>query len=381
MSILHISLTELRNSSRVLKITKTVSKINDLQVYIAAYHGLGLNEIELNDYAEIKRFKLSTRNYGNSFLIKLIKYLEFSYRIIKYYRYKNIKIVSVHSVGLLPLGFLLKFIFKNKLIYDTHELETETEGDHGLRKKIIKLVEKIFIKFVDHTFVVGENISKWYDSVYKIKTTTIYNTPFYKELENSKLLHKFFSLRHDQIIVLYQGGLSAGRGLMSILNTFLNRDNDNVVVIFMGSGPLKEDIINAAKSSKNIFYHEAVSPGSLLKYTCSADIGIHMISNTCLNHLYCMPNKLFEYTMAGLALLVSNMKEMEEFVVANKNGAVLNSISCSEISNSIDDLIKNNIHELKMNSLIAAKKYNWDVQEPKILSIYNSLLEKNDYNN
>ena len=374
MSILHISLTELRNASRVLKICKTVSKLNKSHVYIAAYHGEGLNEKEINDNVEISRFKLITRNCSKSFLIQGVKYLEFSYKIMRYYRSKNIKIVSVHSVGLLPLGFLLKLLFRTKLIYDTHELETETEGDLGLRQKINKQVERIFIKFVDHTFVVGENISKWYDSVYKINSTVIYNAPFYKEVENTKLFHEIFNLRDDQIIVLYQGGLSKGRGVISVLNTFLNRENDNVVVIFMGSGPLKEEIIKAANISQNIFFHEAVSPENLLRYTCSADIGIHMIFNTCLNHFYCMPNKLFEYTMAGLALMVSNMKEMEEFVVLNKNGAVLNSFLYDDISKSIDVLIESNICEIKENSLIAAKKYNWDVQEPKIIGVYNSLL-------
>ena len=61
----------------------------------------------------------------------------------------------------------------------------------------------------------------------------------------------------------------------------------------------------------------------MLRYTISADVGIHAIKNSCLNHYYCMPNKLFEYAMAGLPVIVSNMKEMRDFVLLNQMGVVV----------------------------------------------------------
>ena len=47
------------------------------------------------------------------------------------------------------------------MIYDTHELETETNELRGI-KSLAKIVEFIFINTVDHVFVVSENIADWY---------------------------------------------------------------------------------------------------------------------------------------------------------------------------------------------------------------------------
>ena len=61
------------------------------------------------------------------------------------------------------------------------------------------------------------------------------------------------------------------------------------------------------------------SPDDLLEYTGSADLGSSLIQNTCKSYFYCMPNKLFEYLMTGLPVLVSDMKEMKEFVEKKKS--------------------------------------------------------------
>jgi len=72
-----------------------------------------------------------------------MKYLEFVYRITLFYRKKDIQMVNIHSVAFLPFGVLLKYFYNARLIYDTHELETETNGSNGIRKKLSKLIEKI----------------------------------------------------------------------------------------------------------------------------------------------------------------------------------------------------------------------------------------------
>ena len=60
---------------------------------------------------------------------------------------------------------------------------------------------------------------------------------------------------------------------------------------------MKSEIQNLSQQTRNIHYHPMVDIDELQKYTSSADVGIHMILNTCLNHYYCLPNKLFEYAI------------------------------------------------------------------------------------
>ncbi len=244
----------------------------------------------------------------------------------------------------------------------------------GFRKKISKILERFLIKHVDATIVVSQSISEWYASEYNIKNPVIlFNSPNKFDLKNNNFFREKLSIREDQIILIYQGGLSIARGVNLILDAFKKRNDDRVVILFMGYGELLEDINQAASRYSNIFFYPAVDPRVVIEYTSSADFGIHLIQNTCLNHKYCMPNKLFEYSMSGLPVLVSDMKDMAEFVVNNKIGAVISNFSATGINNAIDDLLIRDLEEMKINSYEVACKNSWEVQEKKMLEAYKSI--------
>lgn len=377
MNNLHITLTDFGNESRVLKQVESISTLSNIQnIYIAALHSGGLEEREtISKIIALKRFVLRSRNLGKGLLLQAVKYLEFCFRVISHYKGTGIGVVNVHSLNLLPLGCALKFFYGAKLVYDAHELETETNGLRGLRKKLSKLIEWLLIKKVDHIFVVSENIADWYESKYVIsRPTVIMNAPKPQKVISNQYFREKFNLRDDQIIFLYQGVLAVGRGIDLLLNVFSKRANDHVVIVFMGYGALEERVRDKSYEFDTVFFHEAVPPTKLLNYTISADIGVSLIENTCLSYDYCMPNKLFEYAMVGLPVLVSNMKEMKEFVEKYHMGWVVENGSTDLISQAIDCITKIDMCEYKNNARSAALKNSWVYQEKKMLNDYKSLL-------
>src|SRR5690606_6727838 len=127
-------------------------------------------------------------------------------RVSFFYKRMNINVISVHSLGLLPLGVFLKKIYHAELVYDTHELETETNGLKGIRKKINKLLEKRLINNVDMTLVVSNSIADWYANEYGIqRPSVILNAPTHRELKANNHFREQLDIREDQIILLYQG--------------------------------------------------------------------------------------------------------------------------------------------------------------------------------
>ena len=163
MNNLHISLTEFRNESRVLKETNSLIKYGIADtVYIASLYASNLEkEQRYSERLILNRFKLKTRNLSKYFFMQVFKYIEFVCKVTFFYQTRAIKMVNVHSIALLPLGVLLKYLYKAKLVYDAHELETETSGLSGARKKLAKFMEKDMIKKCDLIFVVSENIADW----------------------------------------------------------------------------------------------------------------------------------------------------------------------------------------------------------------------------
>lgn len=287
------------------------------------------------------------------------------------------EVVNVHTLALLPLGWLFKKLFKVKLVYDAHELETEKNGLHGVRQRISKRLEAIFIRYCDLVIVVGERIADWYAETYKIdRPLVVKNAPKRRFLGKKNLFRERLGILPEQKIVLYQGGLSRGRGVQLILDAFKVRPKNDVVAVFMGYGDLADQVKEAAKSHTNIFYLPAVPPDVVLEYTASADIGISLIENTCLSYYYCLPNKLFEYSMAGLPVIVSAMKEMADAVKEFDFGVVLSEYSISAVNEAIDHLADYDLSPYSRNAHQFAIANAWEEQEKVMLEGYRRMLKK-----
>ena len=371
---LHISLTNLKNESRILKETDTLIKKSIFKkIYIVGLHEGDLQNIELIDeHREINRISLKSRDLPRNLFFQLIKYIEYLIIISFKYRTKNIKVVNVHSLGLLPIGVLYKLLFKIKLIYDAHEYETETQGLKGTRKRLASFLENFFIPYCDKTIVVSESIADEYQKLYpKLeRPCVVLNTPRYTQIEKKDIFRKTFSIAKEKTIFLYQGGLAKGRGIEILLETFKSLKNDNSVIVFMGYGTLEESIINASEEFSNIYFHKAVPLGVLLEFTCSADFGILFYENNCLNHYYCSPNKMFEYLMAEIPVIASNLYEMRRLVESHGVGVVSVENTPKGLKDAIKHAIKLDKKELQQNIQKAKDIYNWEEQEKVLLNAY-----------
>jgi glycosyltransferase involved in cell wall biosynthesis len=379
MNNLHISLTDFTHESRVLKIIRSLSSAELVdKAFVAALHPPGLPEDEiLKPDIEIKRFRLHSRNLSKVFFIQLFKYFEFAYRVYKHYRDKEIGMINIHSLALLPLGVFLKKKYRAELIYDTHELETETEGLFGMRKLFSKIVEKFFIKQADLVVVVGDLIADWYEDTYKIqRPLVLLNVPNYKEVQKKDILRDMLGIADHERIFLYQGGLAQGRGIELILETFKSNRPVNSVVVFMGYGPLENTIKEAARECNAIYYLPSVPVEKILDYTSSADFGLSIIEASCLSYYYCLPNKLFECLMAEIPVVVSNMKEMARLVRDNNLGVVVENLTPQGIMDAISAFDISDVNELKRNIKAVKKEYSWETQENRLVTAYRALLAR-----
>ena len=103
----------------------------------------------------------------------------------------------------------------------------------------------------------------------------------------------------------------------------------------MGYGSLLKEVKKAAKNYSNIFFQDAVPLDEIQKYTSSADYGLNITENTCLSRYYALPNKLFEYTMARIPIIVSNDYERGKFVKENQVGFVVENTEKKSIKDKI----------------------------------------------
>lgn len=373
MKNMHLSLTPFLNETRVLK--ESISLIESglvSEIMIVAMHEGNLLDNEfIYKNVLLRRIKLKTKNFGNLFLIKILKYIELLHVTTKIMRSFKPQVLTIHSIALLPLAIISKVIFGVELVYDCHELETETFLLSGTQKKLAKLVEKFCIKYVDLVVVVSENIEYWYRNKYHLKNIiTVKNAPNKKQFSENDILRKTFDIDSNNKILIYLGGIIRGRGVEELLHCFKELSQTEFVIVFMGYGELVDLVLDHQDKYPNIFYHPAVEASKVTEYASSADIGIAYIKNGCLNDNFCLPNKLFECIFSNLPMLVSDSPDMANLVQGYNVGVVLNDLTPESIISGINSINKIHVNELKSNIAKLIDENCWEVQAQKLINGY-----------
>lgn len=224
---------------------------------------------------------------------------------------------------------------------------------------------------------VSDGIAIEYEKKYNInKPFIVKNCPHYKKPETRNIFREKFDIAESSKIFLYQGGLSEGRRIELILETFSKLNNENAVLVLMGYGPLEQIVINHAEKYNNIFYHEAVPYNQLLEYTASADVGLTILQTDSLSYYLALPNKFFEYAMAGLVIVSNELPEMSKLIRKHDVGYIVKEMEVKELMKTINEIVNDErLSDKKGNSLNLAKKYNWENQESVLLEAYNRNLK------
>ena len=370
IKVLSIVLNNFKNDSRVLK--ENISLQNaGYHVKVVALHEEPLKEFEKVQCIPVHRVKLKTRAWSKYPLVQLIKYLEFIYRVIK--KYRKTDILHCNDLNTLPAGVFAKmFNRKLKLVYDSHEYAiNDTPYESKISIWLKYFIERILIQFADKVITVSNSIANEYKRLYNIpKPSLILNCPRYHEQQKKDIFRNEFNIRSDQNIFLYQGGLSKGRGIELMIQVFESFKSDDNILIFMGFGQLETLIKEKARLSKNIFFKPAVSSDILLEYTNSSDYGVSFIEDSCLSYRYCLPNKLFEYLMAGIPVLVSNLYEMKNLVEQYQIGIVATSNSVKGFTKSIEESLNQDYLRIVENVEKSRKLFCWEEQEKVLLDVY-----------
>lgn len=369
----HIYPSPFTHESRMLKITHSLADAKVFtRILIFATLGPGLPErVELDGVREVVRLPQLLGGRFKGVFGKVIRTLEWSWRILRFLGPLRVSCVNAHSLAVLPLCVWIKYRHRARLVYDTHELETETTTMHGLVRIAGKLVERLLVRQADEIVTVSGAIGRWYEKHYPgIPVTVVQNVPDRKpDREGGSVnLRAHFKVPPDHQIFLYQGLLSGNRGIELLLRVFA-RLPKNMHIICLGFGDLREAVERAASEFPNIHYHPAVRPEVIAEYTGGVDAGIHLIENSCLNHYLCLPNKIWEYLGAGLPVVVSDFPEM---------GAVVTRYGCGWTCPVNEDgafklisgITPEALAERRAKAQLARTKFGWQFEEPALLGLY-----------
>jgi len=379
MTILNLSHTNINSDSRILKEMQVIAnhypKIN--LVGIGVEQKIGNKSTEENKNFSIYSIILKSKQF--TFLPKSIRHLfsliELYFKMfLKAYKLKP-DIIHCHDVFVLPVAVSIKKITKSKLIYDAHELESDVNSIPKTLGKIIFYIEKFSWSSIDNLIVVSPSINKWYQNNIGAKSSEIIlNSPFLKKnntIIDNNYLRNFFSINKNSKIFIYVGGLVRGRGIDLIIEVFKD-PNITSSIVFLGYGELQEELNKLSKKYANIYVHDAVAHEKVVSIVQSADVGLCLIQNVSLSDYYCLPNKLFEYTFAGIHILASDFPDISK-VVNDYNLGKCTKLDKDNIYQKIIGF--ENMQQLPVIDQKKLYDLSWEAQENKLIKLYNILIE------
>ncbi len=281
-----------------------------------------------------------------------------------------------HDLDTLLAGYLAKRRTGKPLFYDFHELYTE-QFPAGVRSPIWKLwyslLERVLVGRADRLLTVCDSLGEWVAGRYGVRQAqTVMNVPEAQPLPEIRVQAA------REPVILFHGGYLPERGLEGLVDCarYLRRGR----IVFRGFGSLEPQLRARVKDQgveAVVSFAPPVPMMELVRAASDADIGVIPYLPVCLNNRFCLPNKIFEYMMAGLAVVGSDLPELRRIIVGNDVGRVYNPMDSQDLARVLNELTEYPVRllQIRKNALRAAQgMYNWGLEGQKLLSLYSEAL-------
>ena len=316
---------------------------------------------------------------------KIVRLLIFSLIFVKTAIKIKPNIVYANDFFLPFPGLIAAKLAKAKFVYDAHELIVPAFGQYlSSTEKLFYLLEKKTIKHSDLVIAANSSRAQMMKDHYHLEKVpiVIMNIPPMPEPKASReeVISMFPILIKEQpedVHIVYMGDIDFVRGIDVLLDS-IKYLPENIKLIFVGGGIDLENVkIVASKIGKNQIRVTGQVPNHMIfDIIKQADIGFisYLLSNN-LNHIYCAPNKIFEYAQAGLPVISTCQptirKIFSEFRIGELVGCNGN-VEPEEVGKTIMTMIKD-LPFYKENLDPLLKTYKWESEAEKLLNGIDSL--------
>ncbi len=292
-------------------------------------------------------------------------------------------IYHAHDETGLPFCYLAALLHRKPLIFDAHEVPTSALSESHISMK--SLLKRCFLLLVPHcraVITISPSIVAEFRKRYRCQEVClIRNLPEYQGVPKSDRLRQHLGLGSNVRIALYQGNLQPDRGLDRLVRSaaFLERD---ILLVLMGRGVRDtqsqlEALIASEGTGDRVKIIAPVPYKDLLDYTASADLGLIFYAPDYPEVQMYLPNKLFEYIMAGLPILSSQVNAVAEVLKTYDVGQIFPSFVPAEIGEAINALLADQaeLERMRCNALSAARQeLNWQKEGQQLIQLYQSIL-------
>src|SRR5690606_9843044 len=129
---------------------------------------------------------------------------------------------------------------------------------------------------------------------------------------------------HRFLVVLQGAGINVDRGAEELVEAMQWLENITLLIIGDGDAvPFLKKMVAEMNLADAVIFKPKMDFENMIRHTAAADLGVSLDKNTNLNYRYSLPNKIFDYALAGVPVLASDLVEVKKLILEYKIGEVL----------------------------------------------------------
>jgi glycosyltransferase involved in cell wall biosynthesis len=269
----------------------------------------------------------------------------------------------------LPVGAEVKRRRNVTLVYDSHEYAAKEHIQNWkwrvVSRAAVCAVEKRHIGKADLVLTVSPGIAEALqrDHALPATPTVVRNLPPYIETRAGP--------PNGRRQILFHGLIRPERGLEELIDSAPAWSFDGAIVVRgYGAQAYLDGLRDRARErdiAERLSIEPFVAPDALISLAAAADIGYLALPATTDHYEFALPNKLFEYLMAGLPVLATPRREIHHVLQSTESGFVAEleprAIAAALNAVTADDLVR-----MRVAALSAARRLNWEAERHLLIA-------------
>lgn len=270
----------------------------------------------------------------------------------KHLAHRKFDIVFANEIDAVPLALSLRPT--NGVHADLHEYSPREKED-VLRWRLFvgpfrKWLSKTYLPKCASVTTVSQGLADAYEKNFGLNVQVALNATPYHDLsprpvsQPIRLVHSGACLRDRDPMGMMEGVIAATKDVT--FDLYLTPNDPGLL----------EEMKKRAMDAQNVTIHDPVPYEQLVETLNKYDVGISILPPVNFNHVWALPNKLFDYVQARLGLIIGPSPEKRRIVEGENIGAVMGGFKPEDLTAVIDSLTPQQVEEWKANSNRAAQR-------------------------
>ncbi len=295
------------------------------------------------------------------------------YRLaLKHLIRSHAQVIHANDLLALPTAVKAAQIIGARVVLDLHEYAPlEMENRAGWKTFWQPMADYFLRRYapaVAASVTVNQPIADRYAREYGLMPIVVMNAP------EPTPPPVFRPTKAEQIQLIHHGGANHDRKLELMIETIARADARFTLhfMLISDQGRYIRQLKRLAESITpgRVMFHAPVAPEAIVPRIAAYDIGFFLLEPCNFNYLMALPNKFFDFLMAGLAVCVGPSPVMAELTRRYQAGCVAPGFSPAEVAQTLNALTVDQINQMRQAARQAARHLNADIEMGKLTDLY-----------